>query len=368
MSETKKLRVGIIGAGNAARSIHLPNLYGHTDVEVVGVSANREQTARLQTLLDSDGFKPRVWQNAIELAQTPFVDAVVIASPNHTQFDYVMAALKAGKHILCEKPCGLSEEEAEMLADEASARPNQVAQVNYIFRFLDGARKMRELISMGELGSIQEVTFTSVTNFAKSSAFQPSSWRNDAKRGGGVWADMGSHCVDLAAMMFNSLEFVRAELTNMDGLAVGDGEVDYDARATYHVPGRNFPVNIWVSQCHGGDEPENNRTMIVRGTNGSLVLRLTRGNRLNGRPELMMTDRNGRTFEVGLPRRDPEDRYAPRLAFDEFVKACEGAVMFGDISGATFYDAVNVQALLQEAVTWSRQHAATDAGDRTVQR
>jgi predicted dehydrogenase len=365
MSENK-LRVGVIGAGNCVRQIHLPNLYSHPGVEVVGVSVNREQNSRLETLLDSDGFRPRIWQNAAELAQTPFVDAMVIASPNDRHFPYVMAALKAGKHVLCEKPCGLSCVQTQELAEEAHVRPNQVAHVNYIFRFLDGVERMRRVITAAQLGAIQEVTFTSVTNSANTAAFQPSSWRNDAKRGGGVWADMGSHCVDLAVHLFGGLELVEARLTGKDGLPIGEGEVDYDAHVTYYVGGMNVPVKIWVSQCHAGDEPKDNRTMVVRGTAGSLVLSLTRGNRLNGRPELVYRPLTGVGGEVALPRRDPEDRYAPRLAFDEFVQACQGATMFRDIGGATLFDAANVQYHLEEAANWSRQYASTDPGDRTV--
>lgn len=368
MSESKKLRVGIIGAGNCVRQIHLPNLYGHPAVEVVGVSVNQSQNSRLEALLDLDGFKPRVWQNAAELIKSPFVDAIVIASPNHTHFDYVMAALKAGKHVLCEKPCGLSCVQAQELAEEVDVRPNLVAQVNYVFRFLDGTRKMHEMIRSGQIGTVQEVKFTSVTNSANSTAFQPSSWRNDTKRGGGAWADMGSHCIDLAVHLFDGVVFCNAELTGKDGLLVGVGEVDYDAKAVFRVGGRSIVVNIWVSQCYSGDEPENNRTMVVRGTNGSLVLSLTRGNRLNGRPELTMIDRHGQSQEVGLTSRDPEDRYAPRLAFEEFVLACRGKGRFEVIEGATLYDAANVQFHLEEAANWSRQQAATDLGDRTVVR
>ncbi len=366
MSETKKLRVGIIGAGNAARSIHLPNLYGHPAVEVAGLSAAKLQNARLEYDLGELGYKSSVWQNADELIQSPFVDAIVIASPNHTHFDYVMAALKAGKHVLCEKPCGLSCVQVEELAEEAHVRPNQVAQVNYIFRFLDGVERMRGIIATAKLGVIQEVVFTSVTNSANTAAFQPSSWRNDAKRGGGVWADMGSHCVDLAIYLFGGLELVRARLTGKDGQPIGEGETDYNAHVTYYVAGMNVPVRIWVSQCHVIDEPEDNRTMVVRGTNGSLVLSLTRGNRLNGRPELVYRPATGVGGEVALPRRDVEDRYAPRLAFDEFVQACQGATMFREIGGATLYDAASVQYHLEEAASWSWQYAATDQGDRTV--
>jgi predicted dehydrogenase len=88
-----------------------------------------------------------------ELVNDPSVDAVVIATPVHDHFDLAMLALRAGKHVLVEKPMASSSDQASRLIDEAAAR-QAVLMVDHTFVYTGAVRKMRELTEAGELGEI----------------------------------------------------------------------------------------------------------------------------------------------------------------------------------------------------------------------
>ncbi len=88
-----------------------------------------------------------------ELCNDPSVDAVVIATPVEQHFDLAMQALRAGKHVLVEKPMASSSQQAARLIDEAAAR-KLVLMVDHTFVYTGAVRKMRELTQAGELGEI----------------------------------------------------------------------------------------------------------------------------------------------------------------------------------------------------------------------
>jgi len=88
-----------------------------------------------------------------DLLKDPAIDAVAIATPVHTHFALGMAALRAGKHLWLEKPLTETSEQARRLIDEAQRR-NLVLLVDHTFIYTGAVRKMKELISTGELGRV----------------------------------------------------------------------------------------------------------------------------------------------------------------------------------------------------------------------
>ena len=88
-----------------------------------------------------------------DLIADPAVDAVAIATPVEAHFDLAMAALRAGKHVLVEKPLASTSEQAQRLVDEA-ARRRLVLMVDHTFVYTGAVQKMRELTAAGELGDI----------------------------------------------------------------------------------------------------------------------------------------------------------------------------------------------------------------------
>ncbi|MCY7276912.1 MAG: Gfo/Idh/MocA family oxidoreductase [Phormidesmis sp. CAN_BIN44] len=88
-----------------------------------------------------------------DIFEDPKIDAVVIATPVSSHFDLALSALKAGKHVMVEKPMTVTTEQALRLIDEADRR-NRVLLVDHTFVYTGAVRKMHELVSRGELGDI----------------------------------------------------------------------------------------------------------------------------------------------------------------------------------------------------------------------
>src|SRR5688572_28241719 len=95
----------------------------------------------------------RVTTSPADVWNDPLVDAVVIATPVQYHFELAMASLRAGKHVLVEKPIASSSSQASALIDEA-ARRRLTLMVDHTFVYTGAVRKMRELTEQGELGEI----------------------------------------------------------------------------------------------------------------------------------------------------------------------------------------------------------------------
>jgi UDP-N-acetylglucosamine 3-dehydrogenase len=101
----KKLRVGVIGCGDAAKIGHLPNYQRSPLSEIIAIADPLE--AHLKKVQDLYNV-PKAYNNPDELLDDPDVDAVSICSPHWAHLNQVLRAAKNGKHVLCEKPLGLN--------------------------------------------------------------------------------------------------------------------------------------------------------------------------------------------------------------------------------------------------------------------
>src|SRR5262245_35971666 len=108
------LRIGMIGAGGVARSIHSPGFALCPDVEIHAACDTDPQAA-------GGSGAAKAFGRAEDLLACRELDAVVIATPNDRHCEIALAALAAGKHVLCEKPLALNLAEARRMADAAEA-------------------------------------------------------------------------------------------------------------------------------------------------------------------------------------------------------------------------------------------------------
>ncbi len=146
---SRMIRVGVIGYGYWGPNL-VRNFMAAPGSAVAAVCDLREERlAPLRKLYS--GVKTVT--NCVDLINDPEIDAVVIATPVSTHFELAMAALKAGKHVLVEKPLAAKSDEARKLVDEAATR-KLVMLVDHTFVYTDAVRRIRELISSGELGEI----------------------------------------------------------------------------------------------------------------------------------------------------------------------------------------------------------------------
>jgi predicted dehydrogenase len=110
-----EVRVGIIGVGSIAQVAHIPNLK-NLGVPIVAVADAVEERAK--QIAQQHGI-PHAYGDYRQLLKRDDVDAVVVSTPTSTHYPIVTAALKSGKHVLCEKPPALNDREAEKMAELA---------------------------------------------------------------------------------------------------------------------------------------------------------------------------------------------------------------------------------------------------------
>lgn len=141
--------IGIIGYGYWGPNL-VRNFAENSSAKVVGVSDLREERLRL-----ASSRYPGITVTPFpqELIEDPRIDAIAIATPVSSHHDLAMEALRAGKHVLLEKPLAASSDQASRLIDEALRR-HLVLMVDHTFVYTGAVRKIRELVNQGEVGDI----------------------------------------------------------------------------------------------------------------------------------------------------------------------------------------------------------------------
>jgi len=191
------VRIGIIGTG-FARRVQLPALRLVPGAEVVAVASghrgNAEAVAREFAI-------SRVFDDGAALAGAAGVDLVIVASTPDTHARYAIAALEAGKHVLCEKPIALDAAEAARMMGAAARRPEQLAWVDHELRYEPNRRKVRDLLRAGAIGELRHLEL-SLKPYRRGdgrpqTTAAPWGWWFDAARGGGLLGAVGSHLIDL---------------------------------------------------------------------------------------------------------------------------------------------------------------------------
>lgn len=183
-----QLKVGVIGAGSISGS-HLEAYSVHPNVELIAIADLNEERAGDKAKLYQI---PKVYNDYRELLANPHVEAVSICTWNNSHAEIAIAALDAGKHVLCEKPLARTLEQAEAVA-EAVKRSGKLLLVGFVRRYGDQVQLLKKYTDAGALGEIY---------YAKASVLRrlgnPGGWFADAERsGGGPLIDLGVHMIDM---------------------------------------------------------------------------------------------------------------------------------------------------------------------------
>ena len=191
------LRVGVIGTG-FARRVQIPGLRLVPGVTVTAIASGRPENARAAA---RDLGIPHAYAGGLELARSPEVDLVIVSSTPDSHARYAVAALEAGKHVLCEKPTALHAREAEAMLAAARGRPDRIAWIDHELRYEPNRRHVKDLIRRGSIGEVRHVELSLAPYVRGDGRAQisaaPWTWWFDASRGGGILGAVGSHLVDL---------------------------------------------------------------------------------------------------------------------------------------------------------------------------
>ena len=201
----KKLKFGIVGCGFIANGKHLPQIVQHEDAEIVAfcdlIIEKAEKAAKEFGTPDA-----KVYKDYHDLIARKDIDVVHVCTPNSSHSEITVAALQAGKHVMCEKPMAKTSAEAKLMLDAAKATGKKLT-IGYQNRFRSDSQFIKTLCDNGELGDIYLGRA-----FATRRRGVPT-WgvfMDKEKQGGGPLIDLGTHALDLTLWMMNNYEPVSA--------------------------------------------------------------------------------------------------------------------------------------------------------------
>jgi 1,5-anhydro-D-fructose reductase (1,5-anhydro-D-mannitol-forming) len=203
----RRIRYGIIGYGLFAERTIAPAIQNSPNSLLVAIQKRSLEQAREKALALSI---PHAFSTAQELASCADVDAVFIVSANSAHHDETIAAARAGKHVLVEKPIAMNTAEAERMVAECE-RNGVKLMVGHVVRFSPVVRQVRELVKSGALGRIVSAR----ADYFYDARFSRRSWLlNRHVAGGGPVFDIGVHCLDtLRFVLDDNVDSLQSMLT-----------------------------------------------------------------------------------------------------------------------------------------------------------
>ncbi len=190
-----KVRWGILSTAKIALKDVIPAMQQGKYSKVSAIaSRSKEKAEKAARLLGIDN----IFDSYEALLNSPEIDAIYNPLPNHLHVNWSIKALQAGKHVLCEKPIGLSYTEAQQLLFEANKHPHLKVMEAFMYRHHPRWIKVKELVDSGEIGELQTVrSFFSYFND------DPENIRNKPEMGGGSLMDIGCYCISVPRFLFD---------------------------------------------------------------------------------------------------------------------------------------------------------------------
>jgi len=204
--ERERFGVGVAGTG-FGRRVQMPAIAHASGFDLVAVCS--ATLANAQSAATEFGAA-HATDDFDDLLADDAVDVVVVTTPPRLHRSMAIAALEAGKHVVCEKPLALNVSEAEQMAAGA-AKSGLVAALDHEQRYLPSNRQFHHLVANGYLGALRyldvRVCLPLTLNPAFPFAFH--SWRDDVAGGGGLLSGIFSHYIDLMCLSFGPPETVH---------------------------------------------------------------------------------------------------------------------------------------------------------------
>ncbi|OII13379.1 Gfo/Idh/MocA family protein [Curtobacterium sp. MCBA15_008] len=242
------IRVGLIGGGGIA-TFHIAGYQQHADV--IRITAVADAVAATAEARGAELGVPH-FTDYVEMLERADVDAVDICLPHHLHRDAIVAAARAGKHVLCEKPLCLTPEEArDVQAAVTEAGVTLMCAHNQLF--LPAVAAAKELIDSGALGTVYEVRTTDSFR----NEFDPSNmgWRaHAAQSGGGELIDTGYHPSYLLMHLAGGVPVQATAMLSTHRLRFMEGEDSAQALFRFDNGSVGQLVTSWAYEPAAGTE------------------------------------------------------------------------------------------------------------------
>jgi Predicted dehydrogenases and related proteins len=313
---TKTLKAAVIGYGFGGRVYHASPIARTEGYELKAIVSSRA----------AEIAKAHPGVAAVADPQTVFadpeIDLIAISTPNTAHFPLASAALKAGKHVVVDKPFTVTGQQARELK-RISEETGRMLTVFHNFRHYSDFLTLKQLIAKDVLGEI--VYFES--HFDRYNPDVPDAWREKPGPGAGTWWDLGPHLIDQTLQLFGKPKALYADLGVQRS---ADGSVDY-----FHAMLRYETLRVVLTSCFVA--PEQEIRFVVHGKKASF-------------------------FKKGIDTRDGPDRFPGTLVFADgttkqapiavaddrdFYKAVRDAILNSTANPVALEDAIAVMDVLE---------------------
>jgi predicted dehydrogenase len=248
------LRWGILSTANIAVEKVIPGMRSATRAEILGI-ASRDK-GRAESAARQLGI-PRAYGSYEALLADPDIDAVYVPLPNHLHAQWAIAAARAGKHVLCEKPLAMTALEAQAIVD-TSRQAGVVIMEAFMYRQHPSWVAVRELIASGRIGRL-----SAVDSWFSYHLDDPTNIRNIREVGGGALYDIGCYSINLSRMLFGE------EPASVAAAIVRDPASEVDVLTSALLV---FPSGVATFTCATRVEPD--QRVSIYGTTGRIEIEI----------------------------------------------------------------------------------------------
>jgi predicted dehydrogenase len=354
-SSTRK--VGIIGVGFGAQ-VHVPG-FRSEGWEVAAIcSRNREKAQKAA----ADAHIPDAYTDAMDLIRRDDLDAVSIITPPGAHHALTIAALKAGKQVLCEKPFALDARQAREMVD-AAEQSRRTAMIAHEFRHTPQRAYIKQLLSENYIGTFRLCTIELFLDRYVTAQPRPFTWMACNADGGGLLGALGSHYIDGLRDWFGEVSAVSGRLATLRPELVDPEsgkkiEAETDDTFSFSLTFKNGGTATMIASF--ATTPTRGVKIAVMGDNGTLIAEQPGPNPLED--GIVIASRNGAPLQPlatpaqYTPLKDARDHrlMAFRLLVRDFTKGVEQ----GTSPAPSFVDGLRCQEVL-DAVRESSESGRT---------
>jgi predicted dehydrogenase len=351
-------KIGIIGVGFGVQ-VHVPG-FRSEGWEVAAICSRSKEKAQKAA---SDAGITDVYTDPTQLIARKDLDAVAITTPPGPHYELSLAALKAGKHVLCEKPFAINAKQATEMRDAAD-RSQRTAMIAHEFRHTPQRAHIKQLLSENYIGKFQLCTMDLFLDRVNSTAPRPLTWNALKAEGGGTLGALGSHYIDGLRYWFGDVATVTGRVATLrpdmvDPVTGRPAKAETDDTFSFLLTFKDG--GYATMNCSFAVTPARGAKIVVMGDSGTLIAEQVGPN--PAEDGKVIASRGGAPLQElptpsqYLPFKDARD---PRLmAFRLLVRDFTKGIDEGKSPAPNFTDGLRCQEVL-DAV-----RASSDTG-RTI--
>ena len=279
------IRLAIIGTGNIAAN----HAVSFSHIKGCKVVAGCDVVAGRAAAFCAKHSIPKSYTDPAMILADPSIDAIVNSTPDRFHAPLSLAAIKAGKHVLCEKPLALNYCQAHEMVRAAKKR-GVINMVNFAYRNAPAVQKAHQIAASGRLGDIVHLDACYLQSWLVSDAFGPwrttssLTWKLSTRHGSqGVLGDIGIHIIDLSLFIAGGFRTVNTQLktfSEQKGKVHGQFTLDANDTALVQVELENGALGM-VHTTRWGTGHLNKVSVLVCGTRGALRYEFDTPNKLH---------------------------------------------------------------------------------------